>query len=52
MRGCVKRIDDDPECIMVITLTEETVLDVLGRGNDLGDVGCLGVEPAIIHAVH
>jgi hypothetical protein len=52
MRGCVKRIDNDPECIMYDTLTEEAVLNVLGRGNGLGDVGCLVVQPPVIHAVH
>ena len=52
MRRCVKRINNHPECIMGDTLTEEAVLDVLGRGNGLGEVGCLVVEPPIIHAIH
>lgn len=52
MRWCVKCIDNDPECIMGDTLTEETVLDVLGRGNGSGDAVCMVVEPPIIHAIH
>ena len=52
MVRCVKRIENDPECIMGDTLTEEAVLDVLGRGNGGGDAGCLGIEPSIIHAIH
>jgi len=33
MRRCVKRIDNDPECILCDTLAEEPVLDILARGN-------------------
>ena len=52
MRRCVKRINNHPERVMGDTLTEEAVLDVLDRGNDVGVLGCLLVEPPIIHAIH